>query len=118
MRQNNLGARIDRSCLDRMQRLRQSLTQNVRPRQRFLVFVQSLSRFVAEFKGCGFWAAVMEFCCWGGKALASHQANKMHHSGGKIALIVQVASLHMSNYCMQAERIVTLSSRLFCIAVR
>jgi hypothetical protein len=47
-----------------------------------------------------------------------YPVDKMHSAGGKIASMVQVAPLHMSNYCMQAEWIVTLSSRLFCIAVR
>jgi hypothetical protein len=36
-------------------------TNDVRPRQRFLVFVQSISGFVTEFKWCGFWAAVFVF---------------------------------------------------------
>jgi hypothetical protein len=72
----------------------------------------------AEFNRVSFSATVQGLIAGFVKVIAPHQANKMHHSGGKIALIVQVALLHMSNYCMQAERIVTLSSRLFCITVR
>jgi hypothetical protein len=76
------------------------------------------SAFVAEFKWRVFWTAAMSFCFWDCGVIALHQVNKMNHTDGRIITVFQFALLHMSNYCMQAERILTLSSRLFCIAVR
>jgi hypothetical protein len=36
----------------------ESVLSDVRPRQRFLVFIQSISACVAEFKWCSFWVSV------------------------------------------------------------
>jgi hypothetical protein len=70
----------------------------VRSPQRFLVFIQSISGLVVEFKGCGFWAVVVRFGGWGGGAIAFHKAHKMYRAGGTIKSTVQVALLYWCQY--------------------
>jgi hypothetical protein len=58
--------------------------QAVRPRQRFLVFVQFISASVAELKWYSFWATVVRFSSWGGGAIALHQITQNLGTGGTI----------------------------------
>jgi hypothetical protein len=62
-------------------------TQAVRPRQRSLVCVQFISGFIAEFKWCGFWAAVVKFGCWEWWGDRNKKYQKNDGTGGTIFLV-------------------------------
>jgi hypothetical protein len=90
----------DLGLLYQRQQITKSCDFNVRSLQQFLLFVQPISVFVAEFMWCSFWTTFMRFRCWGCGAIALHQVTQNLGTGGTIFL-VQVALLLVSNTSLQ-----------------